>query len=148
MVLGISHTIQTKYLKLIYERDEQDELTLRYDLIRQVLAVRPACNRTWWLSIEKNGLEITIQSGLKREDVTLNFKGERRIKTQFWDEYYPQLMESYAGLRGNTNIIQILQDDMGNKRIKKVVPSLFRQLSEVCKYNVRKIDEAKERLFH
>ena len=78
----------------------------------------------WWISIEKNGLEIVIQSG-SREDVTLKFKDKQRIPNWFVYEHYPELMERFVGLQGNVTFDQILLSIWETNELRKSYHFLF-----------------------
>ena len=62
----------------------------------------------WWISIEKYGLEIIIQSSNRRDDVLGKLRGKERITTPFWREFYPELIESFKGFQGNATFNQLL----------------------------------------
>ena len=61
-----------------------------------------------WISIEKYGKEIIIQSSYSKCDVLNKLKGKARLKTPFWMEYYPELIEDFTGYRGNATFNQML----------------------------------------
>ena len=69
--------------------------------------IRPVGNSKW-ISIEKYGKEIIIQSSYRKCDVLNKLRGEERMKTPFWREFYPELIEGFTGYRGNATFNQML----------------------------------------
>ena len=106
--------------------------------------IRPQPAIPLWISIEKYGLEIVIQTSYRKEDVIYGFMGEQRISSPFWQTYYPELMEDFTGLQGNVSFDRILFSIWETNELRKSYHFLFDNCQRFADTIYDKLIELKE----